>query len=337
MKILFRTAGGKAPKVELGLGHIFRSINLAKEFEKNKVFFLIEDYGGVKKILKDNQFNRIFLLNHGITIEDDLKKTTSVIKKNKIDVLVIDHYHLKKKYVQRMRRIVKVIVISDLGKIQFPADLLINGFIGFENQITKNKYGTKCLLGPQYQILNKNFSKKLNCPKKKFKILASFGGYDEQNISEVILEELINLKISFYAKIILGPVADKTLNFKKLLKIKPKNIKIQTKTYDMRKEMVTSEFGFCSGGITTYEFASLNIPFAIICDDKHQLKTAREWQKRKIAINLGIINIKTKNDIRKIILKLIDNKINFQFGRKMIDGEGSIRVVNEILKIIEKN
>ncbi len=59
-KILFRTSGGKGK--ELGLGHIYRSINLASYFKKSNVFFLIEDYGNVKKIIQSKNFKKISLL-----------------------------------------------------------------------------------------------------------------------------------------------------------------------------------------------------------------------------------------------------------------------------------
>ena len=52
MKILFRTSGGAAPKRDLGLGHIYRSINLALALKNNDIHFLIQDFGGVKKILQ---------------------------------------------------------------------------------------------------------------------------------------------------------------------------------------------------------------------------------------------------------------------------------------------
>ena len=43
MKIVFRTSGGRIPKRELGLGHIYRCINLSKELTSHKITFLIED------------------------------------------------------------------------------------------------------------------------------------------------------------------------------------------------------------------------------------------------------------------------------------------------------
>ena len=54
MKILFRTSGGRNPKRELGFGHIYRCVNLCKELSSHEILFLIEDYGTVSSILKEN-------------------------------------------------------------------------------------------------------------------------------------------------------------------------------------------------------------------------------------------------------------------------------------------
>ena len=54
MKILFRTSGGRIPERQLGLGHIYRCINLSKELHSHEIIFLIEDYGSVSSILKKN-------------------------------------------------------------------------------------------------------------------------------------------------------------------------------------------------------------------------------------------------------------------------------------------
>jgi len=336
MNILIRTAGGNTPKMELGLGHIFRTINLAKEFQNNNIFFLIEDFGGVKKTLIEHNFKKIIILKNRISHRNDIKKTLNVIRKNKIDLLIIDHFHLKPKFSAMLKKYVKVVVISDLKKNQYSADLLINGFVGYENQIIKNSFGTKCLLGPKYQILNKQFSNLMKHKRKKEKILTTFGGIDEKSISEKIFKEFVGMNLSFKLKMILGPVARKSKKFEELIKNKPRNFKIKIKTKNMRKEMESVKIGFCSGGLTTYEFASQNIPFVIICDDKHQLKTAREWHKKKIGVNLGLINKNTNKKIRTIMNELSKNRIIFEKGRKVIDGKGVIRSKDEILKMVQR-
>ena len=104
----------------------------------------------------------------------------------------------------------------------------------------------------------------------------------------------------------------------------------------MKKEILQSKFGFCTGGITTYEFASMNIPFVIICDDKHQLKTAKEWEKRGIGKNYGMVSKNTSQKIGAILDKLLEQELKFNKGRNIVDGKGAKRVGDAILEIFSK-
>ena len=102
-KILFRTSGGRTPKKELGLGHIFRCINLSDQFQNHEIQFLIEDYGSVSSVLKNHGFKNIFKLNSGISDDHDIKQTSDYILKNNIDLLIVDKYGLTNKYVQAVK------------------------------------------------------------------------------------------------------------------------------------------------------------------------------------------------------------------------------------------
>ncbi len=157
--ILIRTAGGRAKEKGLGLGHIYRVINLAEELKNNKIYFSLEDFGGAKEILKKNGYDKIETITNEIKTEQDYENTKLQIKKWKIDIVIIDRYKISKFYVKKLSKIIKVIIISDLFDLNFKADLIINGFIGFENQIIKNKINSKFMIGPNFQILNKKFSK----------------------------------------------------------------------------------------------------------------------------------------------------------------------------------
>lgn len=159
MKILFRTSGGRISKKQLGLGHIYRCINLSRELLSHDIVFLIEDYGSVSSLLKENNLKYI-KLKPGLSENSDIQTSLKIIKEKKIDLVIADKYGLTNKYSQAIKKITKLVVISDLKNIQYDADLLVNGFIGYKNKIMKNKYGTKCLLGPKYQILNSNYAKK---------------------------------------------------------------------------------------------------------------------------------------------------------------------------------
>ena len=161
-KFLFRTSGGPAPKnKESGYGHLFRSISLAKSLKTKNIFFAIEDYGGSKKILKKNGFQNIKILKKNLSLKSDIRETKKIILEKNIDVLIIDQRKILHGYLNELNRFAKSVVIFDIYDYDFPSDLIINGFIGFKNQIKKNKFNKKCLLGPKYFILDERYSQKL--------------------------------------------------------------------------------------------------------------------------------------------------------------------------------
>ena len=331
--ILIRTGGGSAKEEELGLGHIYRVINLAKELKNNKIYFSLEDFGGAKEILQKNGFNKIETITNKIKTEQDFKNTKLQIKKWKIDIVIIDRYKISKLYIKKLSKIIKVIIISDLFDLNFKADLIVNGFIGFKNQITKNKLNAKCMIGPNFQILNKEFFKINKKNIKKWDILISFGGYDEKNIINLILKILPDYLNKLKIKIILGPVAKKNSKLNDLQKKYPKNLKIKNSTKNMAKEMSDVKYGLCTGGLTTYEFSCMKIPIGIICDDNHQRITAKQWVEMGFARNLGIVNKNSEYKIRAFLNEVYEGKIISPNKEKIVDGLGSKRVANEILKM----
>lgn len=333
LNILFRTAGGKAPKKELGLGHVFRCLNLASELKGNKIHFLLEDFGGAKKIVLQRGYQNIRVLKKEIDLKQDLKIVQKYIKNKKIDLLIVDRYHVKIPYLKKLQKLVKLVVISDLQNFEFPGDLVVNGFIGFNNKVKKNSFGTKCLLGPHYQILNKKFSERSIRKKQKFDLLVTVGGFDEKNIIDVFLKCLEPNITKIKTKIILGPATSKSKLTKMLEKKYPSNLKIIKSTMDMKQEISKTRFGICSGGITTYEFASMKKPFGIISHVDHQLITASEWEKKGYAKNLGKVGRKTQKDIKNLLNKIVLGQIPYKIKNKnLVDGKGCLRVSREILK-----
>jgi len=333
VRILFRTSGGIAPDKELGFGHIYRSMNLAKKLSNNEIFFLIEDHGNVKKLLKKNNFKKIFNLKNDLDVDLDIKETYRVIQRHSIDLVIVDKFKTKIKFLRKINQIVKVVYVSDLNKIEYPVDLIINGFIGFENKVQYNKYNSKCLLGSKYQILHEGFTEKKPI-EKKYDLLVTFGGFDEKNIIELFLDcwEQLSKKISLL--IILGPGTKRSNRMNKLVKKFPKKIIVKNQTSKMFEEMGKVHHGLCAGGITTYEFAKLGIPFAIICQNKHQVITAREWEKKKIGKNLGIINKNTRKNLNEYLNNISEGKIK---SKKASINNSDPIITNEIMKIVKEN
>lgn len=333
--LLFRTAGGSTSNRELGLGHVFRCINLAKSLKGNRIKFLIEDYGSVKKILNNNGFSDISVVKSGITLKDDISSTLKIIKKERIHMLIVDKYKTNMRYTSEIKKKLPVTYISDLNVTKNPCNLLVNGFIGFENNII-NKSNQRLLLGPKFQIIDSRFLQ----PKKmktKFDVLATFGGSDESRIIEYFLESLQHVSKKLKIKCILGP---STKNSKKIQLLKENNfhqITIISQTNNMKKEIEDCAFGLCSGGITSYEFAALKVPFAILAQNKHQLITSKEWAKRRVSISIGLSNKKNQHHLIDLLEKISQGKIPKFSKQNFVDGNGVQRVVKNIGSILNKN
>ena len=334
LNILFRISGGQAPRKELGNGHIFRSMNLAYFFKDQNIWFLLEDFGGGGKILNQNGFKNIIKLKKGISLESDIRHSVNIIKNKKIDVLINDSYLAKNEYLKNMKNYVKTVLVTDLKKYNYSADLIVNGFIGFKNKKIISSNGKITLLGPKFQILNHQFSLK-NKIIKKNDLLVTFGGFDEKNITEIFLEEISKFNGYIKTKIVHGPSSKKTKKIKKLLKENSKNISMVSSA-NMFKEISNSKFGLCSGGITTYEFTALGVPFAIISQVKHQTITAKIWEKKGIGIDFGLYNKNIRKRIQNYLTMINSNldakKIK---NSKIVDGYGGKRVSSEIMKIVE--
>ena len=327
--ILFRFSGGKAAGKELGFGHVYRCLNLAKCLKSNNLYFLIEDFGGVEKIITDAGFSRVLKLSRNVGYASDVNNTIKTIIQKNVDKVIVDKYKVNLNFIKKLKKYAKIIVISDLKRINYPADLVINGFVGFRSKVIQNRYGTPSLIGPKYQILNINFKEIKKTP-KLFGLVSTFGGYDEHGISNLVVREILRIKPNFKTKIILGP---STKRLRKLSSREQKYLKIIKKAKNMRKEISNSKFGLCAGGVTSYEFASQNIPFGIICQEKHQLITAREWERRRIAINLGLIDSKTHIKVRKFLESIASAKIHQKNSNRICDGKGVDRVAKKILNL----
>ena len=168
--ILFRTYGGKTKNKQTGIGHVIRSINLAQKLKHDaNIFFLVEDFGGAKEVIDNYHFKFSSKIKKEIGYKEEINLLTKFIQSNNIDFVIIDQHKISDQIIKKLNKYTKTLVISDLEKLNFSSDILVNGFVGLKNQKKYTNHQLQ-LLGPKYQILNTNFSK-LHKSKKIFDLL----------------------------------------------------------------------------------------------------------------------------------------------------------------------
>ena len=80
----------------IGTGHIVRCVTLAKELRKLglKVHFISKPYkGNILGVVKQNRFT-LNKIKPELNIKKDIKETSKILKKYKINLLILDNYDL---------------------------------------------------------------------------------------------------------------------------------------------------------------------------------------------------------------------------------------------------
>ena len=98
----------------------------------------------------------------------------------------------------------------------------------------------------------------------------------------------------------------------------------------MSKEISNCMYGICSGGITSYEFAACGKPFAIICQNDHQVMTASKWESKGFAKNLGLANKNTPKKIYEFLENIDKNSLK-RSKTKINVGNGINQILREVL------
>lgn len=361
MRVAFRVDGSS----QIGMGHIIRSMSLAKSFEKmeHEVVFISKEIMGIEA-LKLSGFEVISLeiINSRENIDgysyenknerlNDLVQLKEIFKKIEIDLLIVDSYNVDAQYFLKLKKEVKKIAyIDDIYKKNYDLDIWINGNIDAKNknyEIDKNKL---YLLGPKYNLIRDEFKNanrhKLN--KDIQNIMITTGGTDYYELSIYLSNMLIASGIDANINIVVGLGFE---NLDKLIQLKDRNLQIKLfttakenknknlKYKTMPEIMSLADLAISSGGSTLYELCAMGTPTIAFILAENQLGIVKTFEELGYIENLGWYN-----EINEIKLINLVNKINNQIklreklsmkGQNLVDGKGSDRIVLEIEKWLD--
>lgn len=334
--ILIRTNLNKS----VGLGHYYRMLRLAKELVllNKKVLFVIDK---PNKEFESTEFHREYLYKRSSykNDKDDSNKIKNLIKKFKINTVIVDDYRLTNRWEKNIKsKKIKLIVVDDFVFKKHNCDYYINYKLlsdDQKNQIKKRlSKNTKLLLGPKYSIINKNLK-----PFKNSKILnITFyaGGGGDPRVFLNIIKKLCKLK-KVKINLIISLNKAKIENFKNLKK-KFKNFNIFFK--DKYDEIIskTQIYIGCQGN-AIYDNSKNKIISIFYSNSSNQYN---EYQKLNLLGHHFIItkkDLKNSNNLVKLINKIVKNlKVikNEIFSRsEKIDNHGSKRIAQKISDIKE--
>lgn len=339
MRILIRTDGGP----NIGMGHVMRTLTLAKELKKYfDVAFVCRTELQDKTFNQNGEFadgvHKIQVLGFKILfIRDD--KVLEDLAELKADILITDSYDVTEDYFTETKKMFsKTIYIDDMCLYNFKnTDMIINQNINAEDLDYKLNAGTSYLLGCNYTILREEFrNSNVNYIKRKAReIMITFGGSDPF---------LLTLKTLYYLKdepynfhVVVGPA----FNTEYINKLKSYEAYSNINFYynaNMRALMQKSDICISAAGSTLYELCSMGVPSISVIIAENQIKVAEKFDSMQIIKNLGWHNEINKE---KIIGEL--GELSKSYGkrkeislkaRNLVDGEGTLRIVEKILDMV---
>jgi len=331
MKIAFRADGGSV----IGMGHIMRTLVLARELAKtNSVFYvckkdepLTEKYiNGINKV-KQEGFE-VVLINEN-NIIDELANVNA-------DCLITDSYDVDEDYFNETKDMFsKTGYIDDINAFYYNVDFVIN------QNVTANNYKYKCnkdtalFLGTDYVMLRQEFREsKPNKIKVSIKdVLITMGGADPANFTLKLLKYIKDLDYNFH--VVIGPSFSKIEEIE--LEVKnSENIKLYYNV-NMIEMMKISDIAIAATGSTLYELGSMGLPTLGVILADNQEDVAKEMHKNGYMISLGWHDKVEKREIIDAIIKISDFDLRKKMSAsaiKQINKNGVEKLSSEIQKIL---
>ena len=340
MNVLIRADGNE----KIGSGHIMRTKSIANELKGlgAKVLYALADERG--KRLINNEFQSVVLSSNYECLDDEINALSSVIKEQKIKLILLDSYFVTPKYFKELKKLAKVAYIDDLDAFAYECEALINygAFFDKNEYKARQNLAKKYFLGSEFAPLRAEFGSTQKSSKntQKKQVLLTTGNTDLLGIMPRLLEAFLSdesLKnLEFLA---ISGAFNEHENKLLALSAKHKNIKVLKSPENMAQIMAEADFVLSAGGSTLYELASL--AKAVICfsiaSNQNNIKS---WAEAGAMLYAG----DAKADFDSVIVKslnllkslLNDENLAKTLGQKahfFVDGKGAIRLAKKLLSL----
>jgi spore coat polysaccharide biosynthesis predicted glycosyltransferase SpsG/CMP-N-acetylneuraminic acid synthetase len=324
-RIVFNVIGN----IKVGMGHIYRALTLAHEITDHEIIFVCK---------KDEKLavEKIAAKDYKVIASEDVKKT--ILELN-VDLVINDILNTDKNFILALKRKgIKVVNFEDLGTGVKYANLVFNEI--YNEPLLEH---TNIYWGYEWYFLRDEFENaNINKFKKKVeKILITFGGTDQHNLTLKTLKAVWEISKKYNIKIDI--VCGEGYLYKEQLQeyinaLDYNKIFFTYQTGVMSQKMENTQIAITSNGRTVYELAHMSIPAIVI--SQHQREAGHNFSKLENGfISIGKINNNIEKDIIKYFHKLVtDDKYRYLLylnTKRFNFLHNKTKVVKKILELIK--
>ena len=343
MKITFRVDAS----TQMGIGHVMRCLSLAQILKQNNasIEFICRKHAGnlIDKIhssgfnvhelevLEEFEVDNKLAHSHwlGATQKKDADNCIDILKKEKIDWLIVDHYAIDEDWQRELKPFCeKLMVIDDLADRKHRCDVLLDQTFGRqqENYLGRTPEGCELLLGSEYALLRLEFAKWRaysleRRSKPEFKqLLINMGGVDVDDFTGQVLDELktCTLPSDINITVVMGEAAPHVEGVRIKASALPYKTEVKINVDNMAEIMSNSDIFIGASGATTWERCCLGLPTIQIITAYNQELIANNLDRASIVKLTAIGSLSTFLETRQHWMS--DISVN---ASKVCDGTGT--------------
>ncbi len=342
MKVYILTEGGEG----IGFGHITRMISLYSAFKEKGIDskFIVNVTSPINSILEGIQYEINNWIRNKAEVFREIKKSKNLV------TVIVDSYLASETIYHEISEVADIpVYYDDFARIDYPAGIVLNG----NPYAVEIKYPQKndviYLLGAKYLPIRKEF---WEVPEKKIKnevssVLITFGGTDIADMTPGVIKEISRYFPHISKKVAIGR-GFRDENVKNIIRVKDEKTELifYPSAEDIKKVMLEVDIAISAGGQTIYELARVGVPTIAVAVAENQKQNIEFGEKVGFLISAGACSY-GKEKIKKNIIEKLDYLISKEgrekreemshIGRRIVDGKGSLRVVDFILKYAGEN
>jgi UDP-2,4-diacetamido-2,4,6-trideoxy-beta-L-altropyranose hydrolase len=325
----------------IGAGHVLRCLALAQAWqnEGRQVFYVsVEPPPWLEKRLRQEKIE-IIPLDVPAGSQEDALQTAQLSKNQNASWVVIDGYHFDSLYHKTVKDSgSKLLALDDNGSpFHHYADFILNQNLHAQEILYPDREPySRLLLGNRYVLLRKDFfpwrNWKRPCNPKPNKILVTLGGGDHNNVTSKVITALQAISSPKTESIIVAGGSNP--HFEVLqAQVRKAGARFQIKrdAINLPELMAWADIAISAAGSTAWELAFMMLPSLLLVLSKNQEPVAQQLDLKGIAINLNSpddISIDGIVAAASRLLASVELRTTMsERGRRLIDGEGSQRVL----------
>lgn len=336
-RLIIHTNGG----VNIGIGHVMRSIGMAQEWIRLGGVAVILGYVEGKSLISKVEKSGIELKS--LPENCSPKKVLSTILENAHQAkygswVMIDTYNFDYESQWTLKRLFpRMLLVDDYHHhAKYASEIILNQNIGAENINYNVNWDCSILAGTDYVMLRKEFiqavkEKKLRHKKKR--IMVTMGGADAGNITLQVLKALDSIRtVELEAVAIVGPANPHRKAIQDFAQKSSLSVQVLVDVNDMPAQINASDLIVTAGGSSCWEICALEVPMIAIIIAENQQAIVKKLGEVKAAVNLGLAENLARYTIANTVEKLIKapEKMNAltESAKRLIDGKGVERIIS---------